>query len=155
MCRRRCVHQARTGCVAPDRDRRSAAAAPRATDGDSASVSTMLRVPMRVCVVLLVTTLGLLARPALAQDPPPPIPWVVVDLHATVPRFPSDDAQLAQSRGMQVGELPGRGLGAQVGLHLYPLRTKVVTFGLGGELAVGRAKQTPDTAATGPGVTPL
>src|SRR4051812_32958660 len=99
MCRRRCVHQARTGCVAPDRDRRSAAAAPRATDGDSASVRTIVGVPMRLCRVLPVAPLGLLARPALAQDPPPPIPWVVGDLHATVRRFPSDDEQLAESRG--------------------------------------------------------
>jgi hypothetical protein len=110
---------------------------------------------MRVCIVLLVAALGLLARPALAQDPPPPIPWFVVDLHATVPRFPSDDAQLAESRSMNIAELPGSGLGAQVAVQLYPLRTRVVTFGLGGELTVGRARQTPAAGATIAGVVPL
>ena len=110
---------------------------------------------MRVFVAVLVVVLASLASPALAQDPPPPIPWVVVDLHATVPRFPSDDAQLADSRNMSVAELPGSGLGAQIALQLYPLRTRLVTVGVGGELAIGRARQTPLTGATIAGVTPL
>jgi len=118
-------------------------------------MSTMLRVSMRLFACCFVFAFVSLAHPAFAQDPPPPIPWVVVDLHATLPGFPSDDADLAASRGMQVAELPGRGLGAQASLHLYLLRTKVVTFGLGGELAVGHAKQTPDPGATIAGVVPL
>ena len=56
---------------------------------------------------------------------------------------------------MNVAELPGTGLGAQIGLHLYPLRTRVVTFGVGGELAIGRAQQTPAPGATASGGTPL
>jgi hypothetical protein len=113
-------------------------------------------VQMRALVVpALVLIVASFSRPALAQDPPPPIPWVVVDLHATIPRFPTDDAQLAASRNMNVAELPGTGLGAQVGVHLYPVRTKVVTFGIGGELAVGHASQTPAEGATSGGVTPL
>ena len=115
----------------------------------------MRRVRMRICVVLLMTAIGLFGRPALAQDPPPPIPWFVVDLHATVPRFPSDDEQLAESRGMTVAELPGRGLGAQIAVQVYPLRTKAVTFGVGGELMAGRARQTPAPGATVAGVVPL
>jgi len=110
---------------------------------------------MRVFVAGLAVVLASLARPAFAQDPPPPIPRVVVDLHASRPRFPSDDPELAASRNMNVAELPGSGLGVQVGLHLYPLRTRVVTIGLGGELAIGRARQTPAPDATSSGVTPL
>ena len=106
-------------------------------------MSTMLRSRMRAFVPCLVLVLASLSRPALAQDPPPPIPWVVVDLHGTIPKFPSDSFDLADSRGMSVAELPGTGLGAQVGLHLYPLRTRFVTVGLGGELAIGRASHTP------------
>ena len=94
---------------------------------------------MRSFVTCLVLVLLSLSRPALAQDPPPPIPWVVVDLHGSIPRFPSDNADLAASRDMSVAELPGAGLGAQVGLHLYPLHTRIITVGLGGELAIGRA----------------
>ena len=119
-------------------------------------MSTMLPVPMRLFVASLVVVLASLSSPAAAQDPPPPIPWVVVDLHASVPRFSSDDQELADSRGMSLAELPGRGLGVQVGLHLYPLHTHVVTFGVGGELAYGRSSNTPQAGATQPdGTTPL
>jgi hypothetical protein len=96
-------------------------------------------------VLLLMALVG--ARPVRAQDPPPRIPWFAVDLHGSVPRFPSDDPVLAESRGMQVAELPGRGLGVQVGVHLYPLRWRAVTFGLGGELAASRARKTPQASS--------
>ena len=47
--------------------------------------------------------------------------------------------ELADSRGLQsLAELPGAGLGVQIGVHIYPLHTRVVTVGLGGELAIGR-----------------
>jgi hypothetical protein len=110
---------------------------------------------MRAFGTCLVFVLLSLSRQAFAQDPPPPIPWVVVDLHGSIPRFPSDNPDLAASRNMNIAELPGTGLGVQIGLHLYPLRTRVVTVGLGGELAIGRARQTPAAGATASGVTPL
>jgi hypothetical protein len=90
------------------------------------------------------------AAPARAQDPPPRIPWFAVDLHGSVPRFPSEDQELATSRGMNLADLPGRGLGVQVGAHLYPLRWHGITFGIGGELAVSRARKTPPTAGAQP-----
>ena len=96
-------------------------------------------------ILLSIVLLG--ARPARAQDPPPRIPWFAVDLHGSVPRFPSDDQELANSRGMNLAELPGRGLGVQVGAHLYPFRWRAITFGIGGELAFSRARQTPSAQA--------
>ena len=108
---------------------------------------------MRVFVTVVVLLLASLPHPVFAQDPPPPIPWFVVDLHASVPRFPSDDPLLAESRGMNIGELPGTGLGTQNAVHLYPLHTRVLTVGVGGELAIGRASQTPAPAVAG--ATPL
>jgi hypothetical protein len=111
-------------------------------------MSTMAR-SMRALIICLVLVLLPLAREAFAQDPPPPIPWVVVDLHGSIPRFPSDNPDLASSRNMSLAELPGTGLGAQIGLHFYPLHTKIVTVGLGGELAIGRARQTPLSGAIG------
>ena len=77
---------------------------------------------------------------ASAQEPPPRIGPFVIDLHGTFPRFP-DDPVLAGSRAMSVAELPGAGLGIQVGVHVYPLRWRAVTFGLGGELATTRARR--------------
>ena len=91
------------------------------------------------------------ARPARAQDPPPRVPWFVVDLHGSVPGFPSDDQRLADSRDMRLAELPGRGLGVQVGVHLYPLRWRVITFGIGGELVASRARKNPAQGAMVPG----
>ena len=71
--------------------------------------STMFTSRMRARVFAGATLIALLAaHPVLAQDPPPKIGPYVVDLHATIPRFP-DDQQLAQSRGMLLAELPGSG----------------------------------------------
>jgi hypothetical protein len=100
--------------------------------------------PLVACAALLVLCA---ASPVGAQDPPPRIGPFVLDLHATVPTFPSDDAQLAASRGMAVTELPGTGFGIQAGAHLYLLKIKAVTFGVGAEFAASRARQTPTPAA--------
>ena len=96
---------------------------------------------------LLLLVLAVVAAPAHAQDPPPRIPRVTIDLHGTVPKFPSEDFLLADSRGMALAELPGSGLGVQVALHLYPFRYRAVTFGIGGEVATSRARKTPAKGA--------
>ena len=87
-----------------------------------------------------------IARPARAQEPPPRIPFVVVDVHGSIPMFPSDSAGLAESRGMTLAELPGSGLGLQGAVTLYPLKLKAVTFGIGGEVIVSRSRQSADAA---------
>ena len=117
-------------------------------------MSTM-RSHMRAFVTVLLLVFMSLSRPALAQDPPPPFPWVVVDVHGSFPRFPSDNPELAASRNMNVAELPGTGLGAQFGVHVYPVRTRIVTIGLGGELAIGHSSQTPLPATDSTGTNPL
>jgi hypothetical protein len=90
------------------------------------------------------------ARPALAQEPPPRIPRFTIDLHGTIPLFPTSSEQLAMSRGLtSLAELPGVGLGAQAGLHLYPVRWKAVTFGIGGEVVASRSHQTPLAGSEG------
>jgi hypothetical protein len=110
--------------------------------------STMRLSRMRALVFACATLITLIAADrAVAQDPPPKIGPFVVDLHATIPRFPQD-LQLAQSRAMTLVELPGSGLGVLAGVHVYPLRWRAVTFGLGGEIATGRARQTPAVAQT-------
>jgi hypothetical protein len=103
--------------------------------------------------MIVAAVMSFLAQPARAQEPPPRIPYFVVDLHGTFPRFPSDSQQLADSRTMNLAELPGTGLGVQVGLHVYPVRWRAVTFGLGGEVTANRSRQTPDASAVA--VTPL
>jgi hypothetical protein len=88
------------------------------------------------------------AARARAQEPPPPIPRIALDVHATVPQFPQDTG-LADSRGLSAGELPGIGLGAHMTLTVYPMKWRAITFGLGGEVATARAKYTPPEATPG------
>jgi hypothetical protein len=80
--------------------------------------------------------------PVRAQDAPPRIGPFVIDVHASVPKFPSDEI-LADSRDMLLAELPGRGLGIQIGATVYPFRWRAVTFGVGGEFAASRARKDP------------
>jgi len=82
------------------------------------------------------------AAAARAQDPPPKIGPFVVDLHATVPKYPSSPL-LAASHDLVVAELPGRGLGLQVGGQVYFFRWRAVTFGFGGEYAASRGRKSP------------
>ncbi|HEY7290859.1 MAG TPA: hypothetical protein VH583_13565 [Vicinamibacterales bacterium] len=91
---------------------------------------------------LSITLLLILSAPLHAQEPPPLIPLLAFDLHATFPGFPSTQA-LADSRQLELAELPGRGLGFQAAVHVYPLRWRAITFGIGGELAASRANSTP------------
>jgi hypothetical protein len=104
---------------------------------------------MRPCIpALAIVALTFTAPCARAQDPPPKIGPFVIDLHGTMPRFP-DDPNLAASRGMMLAELPGSGLGVQVAAHVYPLRWRAITLGIGGELTAGRARQTPLAGVAG------
>jgi hypothetical protein len=103
----------------------------------------------RSFLFLLFTTM-IRPVPATAQEPPPRIGPFVVDIHASVPVFPTDSQQLADSRGVQnLASLPGRGFGGQVGVHYYFGRWKAVTFGVGGEVMVARASSTPAADSTG------
>jgi hypothetical protein len=91
----------------------------------------------------LLVILVLCAAPlASAQDTPPKIGPFVVDVHGTVPRFPTSPL-LATSHDVVSAELPGHGLGIQVGGHVYFFRFRAVTFGFGGEFAGSRARKNP------------
>jgi hypothetical protein len=109
-----------------------------------------LRPTLRSLVPTLVPTflIAVSAVPTYAQEPPPPIPLFAIDLHATIPRFPQDQT-LADSRNMMLAELPGGGLGVQASVHLYPIRWRMVTFGIGGEVAASRARSQPSDTSTG------
>jgi hypothetical protein len=104
--------------------------------------------PLRTFIVLCVLAVVFgSAHPADAQEPPPPIPRFVIDLHGTVARFPSDP-NLALSRGLDLSELPGAGLGGDVAVHLYPFKYRAVTFGIGGHLTRSRAHRSQAQEST-------
>jgi len=95
----------------------------------------------RPLATLLFAIAWLLILPsrAAAQDPPPKIGPFVVDLHGTIPRFPNDDAQLANSRGLDLRELPGSGTGVHAAANFYLFKWKAVTFGLGADATFARS----------------
>ena len=82
-----------------------------------------------------------------AQEPPPRLPFVVVDVHGTFVNFPST-SDLAASRGLTVDQLPGATIGGDLALHIYPLRWRAVTFGIGGRVMGARARQEPASVDT-------
>src|SRR5713226_6194175 len=80
-----------------------------------------------------------------AQEPPPRLPIIVVDVHGNVSNFPDNQA-LADSRALNnQAELPGLGFGGDLGVHIYPLKWRQVTFGVGGQLTLAEAHRTPET----------
>jgi hypothetical protein len=100
--------------------------------------------PMIRRLALVVLLFGA-AAPAGAQDQPPRIPFIVVDLHGAFVNFPGTKA-LADSRNLEIGQLPGSTIGGDVALHIYPLRWRAITFGIGGRVMGARARQVPVSA---------
>src|SRR5438309_3551972 len=85
---------------------------------------------------------------AFAQPVSPRIGPFVVDVRGVVPDFPSSTA-IADSRGLSTTDLPGVGIGVDVGAHVYLFRWRAMTVGIGGELMTGRAHSSPLTASDG------
>jgi hypothetical protein len=93
--------------------------------------------------------LSFLALPAFAQElDREPIGRFVADARVAFPNFP-DDGSIATGLGVTNENLPGRGLGLAVGLHVYPARMGRLTLGLGGELLISGASKTLEPATEG------
>jgi hypothetical protein len=90
---------------------------------------------------------------AAAQDPEP-IARFAADARVALPNFPGDGS-IATALGVTEENLPGRGLGVSLGVHVYPARLGRVALGIGGELVVARSSRTlePATAGGTPGPT--
>ena len=95
-----------------------------------------------VSLLVLALTLTVGSR-ASAEDAPPRIGPFVIDVRATVPKFKQQDPQLAESRGLDVGELPGAGIGVDAAAHVYLLTWKAVTVGVGAQLTLARSHTPP------------
>jgi len=106
--------------------------------------------PYRVSTSAIVGVVLVLmcASVARAQEAAPPLPWVVVDVHGAIPRFPQTQG-LADSRNVNIVDMPGTGIGGQVGVHVYPLHWRAITFGLGGEVIASRASTSATTVSPG------
>ncbi|HYU79322.1 MAG TPA: hypothetical protein VEK56_10065, partial [Vicinamibacterales bacterium] len=78
---------------------------------------------------------------------PEPLPLAILDVRGASVGLPTG---IGWTPAVPVGaQIPGRGIGFDVGAHLYPLRTKLVAIGLGGTVLVGRGRTSPpDTSGT-------
>ena len=92
----------------------------------------------------IVLTLGL-ATDVHGQVTAGPISRYVVDAHGSLARFKQDSA-VSQGLGVDATALPTRGLGITAGAHVYPLRFRRITFGIGVEYA--RAADSKTTTIT-------
>lgn len=79
----------------------------------------------------------LLGAASAAAQPPEPVGPYAVDVRGALARF-KQDASAAAALDVTADSLPTRGLGLGVGVHLYPVRVRRVTLGVGGEMLVAR-----------------
>jgi hypothetical protein len=87
--------------------------------------------------------------PASAQVPGDmELPPAVVDLRISFGRF-GQPLDLASTRGLVFRELPGTGLGIDVGAHWYPFRYRKMIVGVGGSLAAASGRA--DSGVPAPG----
>ena len=83
-----------------------------------------------------------------------PIGRFVVDVRGSIPLYGQNE-KLAANEGLFPFQLPSRGLGIDVGGHLYPLRWRWITFGVGISLLTSageRAAGQNDPVVDGPTV---
>jgi hypothetical protein len=97
----------------------------------------MLRVIRWLPVCLLV------AAPAAAQQKEPVAPFVV-DLRGLYGRHKVEPS-VATELGVESGNLPTRSLGIMGGAHVYPLRSRKISLGLGGNFVFARGSRTLET----------
>lgn len=101
----------------------------------------------RVACAFVFVSLALLdCTPARAQGTAPPGPFVI-DARGGFSSVGRSE-ELAAPRGLQVGELPKRVLGVDVGAHIYPVRG-TVTLGVGASFLWMSGSQTPGVSSDG------
>jgi hypothetical protein len=100
-------------------------------------------------------TFAAAASEANAQQDDPVGPFVI-DARVAFPSFSSAES-IATAWGFRSDLLPERGLGFEVGAHVYPLRRRRFSLGLGASLMQGSGTQEPvpldETEATPTAVT--
>jgi hypothetical protein len=101
---------------------------------------------MRLKRVVMIAIVGGLAGllqtgAALAQQEDPIAPFVI-DVHGAFMSL--DAAGSAFPLGLDKAQLPSNGIGLEVGAHVYPLRGRVVSLGVGASLLFVRSSKAPE-----------
>lgn len=99
----------------------------------------------RVMMAMLIGGLaGLLHAGTAAAQTEDPINVFVVDVRGTLMSY--DKKTLGTSLGVTQDQLPARGLGFELGAHVYPIRSKSIALGLGASVLFSRGKKAPKVA---------
>jgi hypothetical protein len=115
------------------------------------------RPPVGAPLVAALFALLFTAPPAQAQEKLP-LPWVVVDAQGALPKLPTDPV-LADPRGIAPASLPAWGPGFNLAAHVFPIRGKRMSLGVGGSYQWTRGSTSPevpegsDPSLAGPTVT--
>ena len=104
--------------------------------------SAHVKTALRAAFLLVATVSG-----AAAQNEEP-IGGYVIDLRGSTANLGGNE-DLAAMRGLRPDQLPARGLGVDLGAHVYFFRWRAVTFGLGASVQSAAAQLEP--AAPMPG----
>jgi hypothetical protein len=106
----------------------------------------MVRFRLSVLFGLCITMGVFGARTASAQRQEPPGPFVI-DVRGDFAGFAPTDTSAAPFF-LAKTQMPSRGFGAEVGAHVYPLRWRHVTIGIGGNWLTSRGNKVPDPVVT-------
>jgi hypothetical protein len=100
--------------------------------------------------IALAVVVGALPSTALAQvREPEPIARFAADIRAALPRYP-EDAATVTALGVTEDNMPKRGLGLSLGVHVYPIRMgRLVALGFGAELLTTSGSNTLDPTTEG------
>jgi hypothetical protein len=88
-----------------------------------------------------------LAAPAAAQQKEPIGPFAI-DLRGALARHKAEPS-VATDLNVSAANLPTRTLGFVGGVHIYPLRSRRVTLGLGGNMVMTRGRRSLELQQTG------
>jgi hypothetical protein len=90
---------------------------------------------------------AIVAAPVAAQQKEP-LPPFVIDIRGAYGRHKAEPS-VATDLGVVAGNLPTRSFGLSGGAHVYPLRGKKISLGVGGNVVLARGTRTLDITATG------
>ena len=98
----------------------------------------------RVAAIASIVGLGLLlqAGAAVAQQEDP-INLFVVDVRAAFPSYNTSEG-LAAPLGLEKDQLAPRGMGLEIGAHLYPIRGRSIALGVGATMLLSRSTKRPE-----------
>jgi hypothetical protein len=101
---------------------------------------------LRIALIgLCVVTSVAHARAAWAQKKEPPGPFVI-DVRGDFVSFAPTDP-IGHPFALTKTQMPARGIGIEAGAHVYPLRFKRITIGVGGNYLTSRGNKVPDPVA--------